>query len=114
MPAYVIANVTVHDWNKYKEYVMHAPRVVRKFGGRFLSRGSSPQALEGAPETRRVVLIEFPTIAIAQAFFASKEYAEIKKLRETAATAQFFAIDGYPIAEWEKAAAESEALPPPG
>jgi uncharacterized protein (DUF1330 family) len=83
------------------------------FGGRFLSRGSSAFMLEGAAETRRVVLLEFPTLAIAKAFFASEDYAKIKRLRDSAADAQFFVIDGYPIQEWEKAAEESEKLPPP-
>lgn len=113
MSAYIIANVTVTDWDRYREYVLHAPRVVKQFGGRFLSRGSEPFMLEGAAETRRVVLIEFPTLAIAKEFFASEAYAEIKRLRDGAATAQFFAIDGYPVDEWERAAAEAGRLPRP-
>lgn len=113
MPAYIIANITVTDWDRYREYVRHAPRVVRMFGGRFLSRGSDPFMLEGPAISKRVVLLEFPTLAVAKAFFASDEYAAIKRLRDGAADAQFFAIDGYPIEEWERAASESEKLPPP-
>ena len=113
MPAYIIATITVTDWDQYKEYVRHAPRVVRMFGGRFLSRGSEPFMLEGPAVPKRVVLLEVPTLAIAKAFFASEAYAAIKRLRDGAADAQFFVIDGYPIAEWERAAAESEKLAPP-
>jgi uncharacterized protein (DUF1330 family) len=113
LPAYIIANVIVTDWDRYRDYVRHAPRVVRQFGGRFLSRGSTPFMLEGDAENRRVVLLEFPSMEIARAFFASEAYAEIKRLRDGAATAQFFAIDGYPVEEWERAAAEAEHLPRP-
>jgi uncharacterized protein (DUF1330 family) len=113
MPAYIIANVEVTDWDRYQEYILHAPRVVRMFGGRFLSRGSAMFRLEGPDETRRVVLLEFPTLQTAKEFWASDEYAKIKRLRDGAADAQFFVIDGYPIDEWEKAAKESESLAPP-
>jgi uncharacterized protein (DUF1330 family) len=114
MPAYIIGKIEVTDWDRYREYVLHAPRVVRKFGGRFLSRGSAASMLEGPAETRRVVLLEFPTLQTAKDFWASDDYAKIKKLRDGAADAQFFVIDGYPIDEWQKAAQESELLSPPG
>jgi uncharacterized protein (DUF1330 family) len=50
--------------------------------------------LEGSEERHRVVIIEFPSLNQAKAFFQSGEYAEAKKLRAGAATAQFVAIDG--------------------
>jgi len=53
-----------------------------KFGGTFIAIADAPEPVEGTPDTRRVVIIEFPTLAAARAFWTSPEYAEVKKLRE--------------------------------
>ncbi len=57
--------------------------VAARFGGRFIVLADAPEAVEGEPDTRRVVIMEFPTLAAARAFWNSPEYAEVKKLRES-------------------------------
>jgi uncharacterized protein (DUF1330 family) len=110
MAAYIVARVDVQDWDKYREYMRHTPRIIDKFGGKFVARGGEMVTLEGEPEKLRVVLIEFPTIEHAKGFYNSPEYKRTKKLRDGAGAAQFVAIDGYPIEEWRKTAAESAGL----
>ncbi len=110
MAAYIVARVDVRDWEAYREYMRHTPRVIAKFGGRFVARGGEMVTLEGPEETLRLVLIEFPSLDQAKAYYASPEYARIKKIREGGGEAQFVAIDGYPAEEWEKAARESADL----
>ena len=95
MPAYLIARVDVTDWNQYREYTKATPAAIERFGGKFIVRGGELVTLEGPPETRRVVIIEFPSLERAKAFYHSEEYTRVRKLREGAATGQFFAIDGY-------------------
>jgi uncharacterized protein (DUF1330 family) len=111
--AYIIARVNVTDWEAYREYMRHTPRVIQKFGGRFVARGGETVTLEGPEEALRVVLIEFPSIEQAKAFYNSPEYARTKRLREGGGEAQFVAVDGYPSEEWERVARESAALEPP-
>ncbi len=94
MPAYLIARVDVTDWTRYREYVKATPGAIANYGGRFLARGGEVITLEGPTETRRVVLIEFPSLAQARAFYHSPEYGEAKKLRAGAATGEFLAIEG--------------------
>ena len=48
----------------------------------FIARGGGMVTLEGPEETLRVVLIEFPSIERAKAFYDSAEYARTKRLRE--------------------------------
>ena len=110
MAAYIIARVDVRDWEAYREYMRHTPRVIQKFGGRFIARGGETVTLEGPEETRRLVLIEFPSIEQAKAFYNSPEYALTKRLREGGGEAQFVALDGYPAEEWEKDARASASL----
>ncbi len=95
MPAYIIARVQVTDWNRYREYTKLTPAAIERFGGRFIVRGGESVTLEGPEETGRVVVIEFPSLERARAFYHSEEYSRAKKLREGAATGQFFAIEGW-------------------
>ena len=94
MPAYIIARVNVTDWNLYREYTKLTPAAIERFGGRFIVRGGEMVTLEGPEETGRVVVIEFPNLDQAKAFYHSEEYSEVKELRERAATGQFIAIAG--------------------
>lgn len=94
MSAYVIAKIQVTDWERYKEYVKATPGVIAKFGGRFIARGGETVALEGPEETRRVVLIEFPSMENAKAFYASAEYQSVMVLRSGAAEVQLIAVQG--------------------
>ena len=88
--------------------MLHSPRVVARYGGRFVARGGERVVLEGEDDGLRLVLIEFPSLDDARAFYNSPEYAAIKRLREGAGEAQFIAIDGYPVEEWESALQASE------
>jgi uncharacterized protein (DUF1330 family) len=97
MPAYVIARVQVTDWEQYREYMKATPAAIARFGGRFVVRGGEMITLEGTQETGRVVIIEFPSLDQARAFYHSEEYSRAKKLREGAATGQFLAIEGCAI-----------------
>ena len=110
MSAYIVARIDVRDRDVYGEYMRHTPRVIKKYGGRFVARGGETVTLEGPQETLRLVLIEFPTMAQVKAFYNSPEYKSTKKLRDGGGPAQFVAIDGYPLEEWTKAVAESERL----
>jgi uncharacterized protein (DUF1330 family) len=94
MSAYILARIEVTNWDRYKEYTKVTPGVVAKYGGKFIARGGEVITLEGPEETRRVVIIEFPSSEKAREFYFSKEYAEARKLREDAAIASFVAIDG--------------------
>jgi uncharacterized protein (DUF1330 family) len=94
MSAYLIAMINVTDWERYKEYVKATPAVIEKFGGRFIARGGEKITLEGPEETRRLVLVEFPSLENAKAFYASPEYQSVLRLRIGAAEAQLIAIQG--------------------
>jgi uncharacterized protein (DUF1330 family) len=92
--AYLIVQVDVTDAARYQEYGKHAPAIVAKFGGRYLARAGRTVTLEGAPAKPRVVVIEFPSLSSAQAFYDSREYLAARKLREGAGEAQFIVVEG--------------------
>ena len=94
MPAYIIARVEVTDWNRYRDYTSATPAAIARYNGKFIVRGPEILTLEGEPETRRLVVIEFPSLEQAKAFYNSPEYGEAKKLRAGAAIGQFIAVEG--------------------
>jgi uncharacterized protein (DUF1330 family) len=94
MPAYIIARVDVTDREQYSEYIKATPEVIARYGGKFIVRGGEIVTLEGEPEQRRLVIIEFPTLQRAHEFFHSPEYTRVKQLRLGASVGQFLAVEG--------------------
>ena len=94
MPGYIIARVKVTDTDKYWGYLKVTPAIVAKYGGKFIIRGGEKVTLEGAPIEDRIVVIEFPNLEKAKAWYNSKEYQDARNLREGAAEASFCAVDG--------------------
>ena len=94
MSAYLIAMIEVTDWEKYREYTKASSQAVAQYGGRFIVRGGDKITLEGPEETRRIVVIEFPSLEQVKTYYDSKEYQEAKRLRQGAAIASFIAVQG--------------------
>jgi uncharacterized protein (DUF1330 family) len=39
MTAYIIGRIEVTDWQQYQAYMKVTPEAIKKFGGKFISRG---------------------------------------------------------------------------
>lgn len=94
MPAYVINDMEVTDPAILDEYRKLSPATVAQYGGRFLVRGGAVTALEGAWKPNRLVILEFPSVAHAQAWIDSPEYAPARRLREAAARSNMIVVEG--------------------
>lgn len=94
MTALVVMRITVTDSSKLKAYQQVAPSIIKNFGGKMLARGGEVVTLEGEKETRRIVIVEFPTQERAREFYDSTEYAEAVNLREGAAKFEIISVDG--------------------
>ena len=94
MAAYMIARVDVEDISLLRDYLAATPPVIEKYHGKFIARGGTTVTLEGPEETRRIVVLEFPSLADVKAFYHSPEYTEVRKLREGVAVGEFIAVDG--------------------
>ncbi len=76
MKAYLIADIDVHDLDRYKEYVALVPPFVEKHGGRYLIRAGHTEVKDGTWNPRRLILLEFPSWENAEAFINDPEYIE--------------------------------------
>lgn len=92
MSAFILVEVNIQDPIVYEEYKKLTPGSVEAFGGKFLIRGNPIQVMEGQWKYDRLVLIEFPSKEIALEWYYSKEYQQAKKIRENAASANFFVV----------------------
>jgi len=94
MTAYVIGEIEVTDPKLYDDYRKQVLATIEKFGGRFAARGGRLEPLEGGWAPKRVVLLEFPSMEQALAWYRSPEYAPLIKLRQKAARGRLIAVEG--------------------
>ncbi|BCS35913.1 hypothetical protein TBR22_A51480 [Luteitalea sp. TBR-22] len=94
MSAYVIVEVTVTNPEPYAGYRDLATASVARHGGRFLVRGGQTTTLEGGWQPERFVVIEFPSVEAARAFYYSDDYQEALKVRLANSTGRAFIVEG--------------------
>jgi uncharacterized protein (DUF1330 family) len=94
MSAYIIGRITVLDPDRYPDYTDETPALIAKHGGRFVVRGGAASTLEGPEETRRIVVIEFPSRAAAEAFYNDPDYGPVRAIRWEAAESELILVDG--------------------
>jgi uncharacterized protein (DUF1330 family) len=92
--AYVIVDINVTDPVQYEQYRALAGPAVEAGGGRFIVRGGATEVLEGDRVPNRVVILEFPSMDAARAWYDSPQYVEARAAREGAATGSFIAVEG--------------------
>jgi uncharacterized protein (DUF1330 family) len=71
------------------------PSVIARHGGRYLVRGGTLERLENADGFNRVVVLEFPSLEAAHAFYHSADYAPLLKLRGDSTESQAVLVEGY-------------------
>jgi uncharacterized protein (DUF1330 family) len=94
MPAYVIAMVDVKDPVRYEDYRRLVLPTITAFGGRFVARGGKTELFEGTMPAGRIVIVEFPSMERANAWWHSPEYAEAKGIRQATSDGTLFAVEG--------------------
>lgn len=96
MPAYVVVNITIRDPAPYEEYKRLAAPTVAAYDGRYVVRGGPVDVREGGWSPSRLVILEFPTVERARAWWDSPEYAPAKAIRQSCAETQLVITEGLP------------------
>jgi uncharacterized protein (DUF1330 family) len=94
MAAYVIYQADVLDQQRYDEYKAKGAESILAAGGKYVVRGGDVEVLEGEPPPGRTVVLEFPSREAALGWYRSDEYTAIRKIREGAARARMYVVDG--------------------
>ena len=94
MAAYVIAEVDVQDNAIFEEYRKLVPPTIAKYGGKYIVRGGATDSKEGGWTPKRVVVLEFPTMARAREWYHSADYAPALAMRLKAAKSRMIIVEG--------------------
>lgn len=94
MAAYIIVEVKIQDKETYEEYKKLTPASMAPFGGKFIVRGGSTETLEGDWQPERVVILEFPSVEKAKAWWSSDLYAPAKAIRQRTAKTKMIVLEG--------------------
>ncbi len=86
MTVHFIAQLTVHDPERYLQYEKGFFPILKAHGGRFLTFDDDATVLDGERTEQRTVLIEFETEEACRTWWDSPEYREIAAHREAAST----------------------------
>jgi len=95
MAGYLVANIEVNDPETFAKYREQVAPLIAKFGGRYLIRGGELEQVEGSMPFKRVVVLEFPSVAEAKRFYHSAEYTPLLKLRTDSCNSDVALVDGY-------------------
>jgi len=94
-PAIYVSEFEVTDAEGMKPYSAGVDATFAPYGGRYIVRGGEVISREGAP-SKRIVMIEFPSMAQAQAWYDSPTYAALRPVRQKASTARVYIVQGTP------------------
>ena len=94
MAAYVIFDVEISDLKRYQEFMAGVKPALEKAGARYLARGGAHKVHEGDWEPRRIVLLEFPSIAAWEAFYNGATYRGLKNIRDACSSARLVSVEG--------------------
>jgi uncharacterized protein (DUF1330 family) len=95
MKAYIIVDVEITDPARYDEYKKLTPASLVPYGGKFIVRGGQTETLEGEWKPGRIVVLEFPSLEKAKAWWSSDGYAPAKAIRQSASHAKLIVVEGF-------------------
>tara|TARA_B110000438_G_scaffold140091_1_gene135337 strand:- start:287 stop:574 length:288 start_codon:yes stop_codon:yes gene_type:complete len=94
MSAYIIVQINITNKDAYKEYLKQVTPIAEKYGGEYIIRGGKSKTMLGNWDYERTVVIKFPSYDIAMKWYSSKEYAQVKKIRENNSNGNLIIIEG--------------------
>ncbi|WOJ89473.1 DUF1330 domain-containing protein [Methylocapsa polymorpha] len=94
MPAYLISDLSVRDAEAYQRYRTGAAASIALYGVRYLARGGAIESLEGSWGAQTIVIVEFPNIEQARAWYRSPEYALALEARDQALARNLILVEG--------------------
>jgi uncharacterized protein (DUF1330 family) len=94
MSAYVIFDVEIRDMARYQAFMHGVKPALEAAGARYLARGGAHQVHEGDWSPRRIVIIEFPSVAAWEAFYNGPTYQGLKSIRDECSSARLVSVEG--------------------
>ena len=94
MSAYVIFDVGIGDMTSYQDFMKGVKPALDAAGARYLARGGTHKVYEGDWTPRRIVILEFPSVAAWEAFYNGPTYQGLKAIRDQCSSARLVSVEG--------------------
>lgn len=94
MNAYLILDITIHDFGTFREYIDKIPALIQKHSGKYVVQGEEPTVIEGDWRPERVVVIEFPSRDAANDFLQDPKAQTLFAIRHKTTTSKLILVDG--------------------
>ena len=94
MPAYVIFDVEIRDATQYQAFMSGVKPALEAAGAKYLARGGAHKVYEGDWEPRRIVLLEFPSVAAWETFYNGATYQGLKSVSDACSSARLVGVEG--------------------
>jgi uncharacterized protein (DUF1330 family) len=94
MTAYAIFDVEIYDMERYQEFMRRVKPALEEAGARYLARGGAHRVHEGDWIPRRIVILEFPSLAAFDSFYNGSTYRELRAIRDACSSARLVSVEG--------------------
>ncbi|MDA1073422.1 MAG: DUF1330 domain-containing protein [Proteobacteria bacterium] len=94
MSVYLIANLTIHDRERYAQYEKGFMEIFQQFQGEAVAVDEAQEVLEGDYDCTRTVILRFPDREAAHAWYDSEAYRELAKHRFAASSGNALIVKG--------------------
>lgn len=94
MSAYIILDLSIHNFDEFSEYIEKIPEFISKHEGKYIVRGEIPVPLEGGWKPERMVVIEFPSKEKVDNFISDPDVQPLFDLRKRTTISKSVIVDG--------------------
>jgi uncharacterized protein (DUF1330 family) len=94
MKAYLVLDLSIHDFPGFAPYISAIPAFIERHGGRYIVQGVQPTAMEGDWAPERMVIIEFPSRQNAKAFLDDPDAQVLFDVRHRTTNSKLVLVDG--------------------
>jgi len=94
MPAYLVTELKNEDPSWLASYVPPVQELIKKHGGRYVVRAFEYEQLEGDRRPDIIVVLEFPSMDAARAFYNDPDYQPHRKARLAGAQGSLYLVAG--------------------
>ena len=94
MSAYLLVDIDIFDSAGFAEYRKAVVPLVEKYGGKYIAVSDQVETLEGSWSPKRIVVIQFPSMARAREWFSCEDYRETCQIRKRTARSEIILVEG--------------------
>ena len=94
MAAYLITDVEITDPALYGQFLEQMTPTVDSYGGRFIARGGSIEAIWGDWAPKRIAILEFDSTERAKSWLSSPEFTALDEIRTKSSNINMIIVEG--------------------